>query len=50
MGDDSGEDTEDSIVRGGGRGDESAKNEYDGSAVGDERISAIRDAGGSDRG
>ena len=25
MGDDSGEDTEDSIVRGGGRGDESAK-------------------------
>ena len=41
---------EDSIVRGSGRGDESAKNGYDGSAVGDERISAVRDTGGSDRG
>jgi len=50
VGDDAGEGTEDSIVRGGGRGDESAKNGYDGSAVGDERISAIRDTGGSDRG
>ena len=48
MGDDSGEDTEDSIVRGGGHGDESGKNGYDGSAVGDARISAMRDTGGSD--
>ena len=50
MGYDAGEGTEDSIVRGGGRGDESAKNGYDGSAVGDEGISAVRDTGGSDQG
>ena len=50
MDDDSEEDAEDSIVRDGGGGDKSAKNGYDGSAVGDVRISAVRNNGGSDRG
>ena len=45
MDDDSEEDAEDSIVQDGGGGDKSAKNGYEGSAVRDVRISAVRNNG-----